>query len=138
MKIRLALFLLPIIAASCHSYTCEDLPDAFTSIEDGIQRVKASTYHFTDSLTLSDTSLAYTYEVDSWIVSANYYSCDGEKGYLIFHVSRGTNYIRKDIPIKLWNGLKKAPAKGPYYDSYIKNKFSGINLASEINYQISN
>ncbi len=131
---RLVALLLPLIlAASCHSYTCKDLPDGFDSVDEAIQRVKSSTFNYTDKFTLSDTSLAFTADVVSWITSANYYSCDGRKGYLIYHVSRGSDYIRIDIPIELWKGLKDTSAKGPYYDRYIKDKCSGITIIKEVN-----
>jgi hypothetical protein len=132
MKRQAVLLLTLISTASCHSYTCKDLPDAFPSGEAAIQRIKTSTFRFVDEFTLSDTSLAFTAEMLSWITRANYYSCDGKRGYLIYRLTRGSDHIRQNIPIELWKGLKDTSAKGPYYDRYIKDKYHGITVLLEL------
>ncbi len=136
MKLYVALSLLLILATSCHSYTCRDLTDRYSSSEEKIERIKGSTFRFTDEFKLSDTSSAWTSEVMSWITSANYYSCDGEKGYLIFNVSRGSTYVRNEIPIGIWKGLKETSAKWDYYDRHIKDKYHSGTIV--IKHQISN
>ena len=60
----------------------------------------------------------------SWITSANYYSCDGKKGYLIYTTNRGYQYIHKGVPIEVWEEFKNAPSKGSYYNQNIKHSFT--------------
>ena len=118
------LLLILVIITSCHSYTCNNLPDTFSSVDEAIQNVKKSTFHFTDEIKISDSVSAWVPDMFSWITSANYYSCDGGKGYFIYNTNRGTTYIRKGVPLEVWNGFKETSSKGHYFDRYIREKYS--------------
>jgi hypothetical protein len=61
-------------------------------------------------------------EVDSWLVSAHYYSCNSESGFLIVKGSKKA-FIHQNVPLMVWQSLKSANSKGGYYNFYIKNKF---------------
>ncbi len=120
-----------IIESSCHSYTCNNLPDSFPSYEGAIQRVKNCTFRFKDEIKISDSSSAWVPDMFSWITSANYYSCDGKNGFFIYNTSRGTTYIRQGVPLEVWNGFKNTFSKGSYFNRYIKEKY-GISILVEV------
>jgi hypothetical protein len=122
-KILTILLLIIVTTTSCHSYTCNKLPDIFTSYDGAIQLVKTSTFQFIDDVKISDSSSAWVPDRFSWITSANYYSCDGGKGYFIYNTNRGTTYIHQGVPIEVWNGFKDTSSKGFYFDRYIKEKY---------------
>jgi len=62
-------------------------------------------------------------ESDSWMVSAGFYSCDGQNGYLVIH-SQKKDYIHSSVPVVVWEELKNANSKGGFYNFYIKDKYT--------------
>jgi hypothetical protein len=111
-------FLLLLLLASqlsSFSQDCKDLPSRYSSSSEAINRVKNSTFVVRDKLP-DDKSQK--------IVSANYYSCDGESGYLIYVTGRmARSYIHTQVPKKIWLEFKNAVSSEAYYDRNIKDKY---------------
>jgi hypothetical protein len=112
MKTIFFLFLIGITPV-CYSQTCNQLPTSFNSYKEAVKRIETATFKISESVNTSKSS---------WIRSAHYYSCEGKLGYFIF--TTDTNkYIRKDVPIEVWNRFKAATSFGSFYDTYIKYKY---------------
>src|SRR6476659_2451330 len=114
MKTFLLLLLLGLQLNS-YSQDCKDLPSKYSSSSEAINRVKNSTFILRDKIP-DDKSPK--------IVSANYYSCDGEYGYIIYVVgNRARSYIHTQVPKKVWLEFKNAVSSEAYYESNIKGKY---------------
>ena len=98
----------------CHGQDCNKLPNVFTSYSRAITLVQNSTFKIQEAANTSGSS---------WITSANYYSCDGKTGFLIYTTNRGYQYIHKGVPVEVWKEFKNAPSKGTYYDYNIKHRY---------------
>lgn len=131
MKKYYKLLLSVLILGGCQSYTCDNMPEGFPSMDDAIQTVQKSSFKYTDEVKISDSSTARISEMFSWITWAKYYSCDNKVGYFTFTTSKGTMYIRKDVPIEIWKGFKNSPLKGVYFDRHINGKY-GISIVNEV------
>jgi len=112
MKNLVVLFFM-VLATSCQGQECEALPKSFASYSEALSKITDASYSIKDSV---DTSSS------SWISGANFYSCDGAKGFLILETSKN-NYIFKNVPIDLWNNFKEASSFGKFYSKYIRDKF---------------
>lgn len=60
--------------------------------------------------------------VESWLKSAQFYSCNDDFGFLIVK-SKKKSFVHQNVPSKIWASLKEANSKGGYYNFYIKNKY---------------
>jgi hypothetical protein len=100
---------------SCTGQHCKNLPTTFSSYSQAITLVQSSTFKVQETANTASSS---------WITSANYYSCDGKTGYLIYTTNRGYQYIHKGVPIEVWEEFKNAPSKGSYYNQNIKHSFT--------------
>ena len=85
----------------------------FKSYDEAISKVKETTFKLSESF---DTNKS------SWIRRASYYSCDGQKGYLIIETDQRP-YIHAGVPLSAWNGFKMASSFGSYYDHNIKGRY---------------
>lgn len=94
-------------------YDCDQISDIFSSYEEANQKISNANYRFKDFLITSKSS---------WIKGANFYSCDGEVGYLFLKTNNKT-YIHKQVPLSVWEQFKRANSYGKYYNSYIKNRY---------------
>lgn len=76
--------------------------------------------------TIESESFAKTEEItgdiDSWMVSAHYYSCNEDFGFLIVKGEK-KSFVHQNVPVAIWYTLRDARSKGGYYNFYIKNKF---------------
>lgn len=106
--------LLSVVVFYCNAQDCNKLPASFSSYSQAITLVQSSTFKIQEAANTSSSS---------WITSANYYSCDGKTGYLIYTTNRGYQYIHKEVPIEVWEEFKNAPSKGSYYDYKIKHRY---------------
>lgn len=59
----------------------------------------------------------------SWIVSAKYYSCDAQSGYLIYSTRKGHVYIHQGVPYRVWRGFVSASSSGVYYNNNVRGKY---------------
>ncbi len=103
-----------LISGAVKSQSCKDLPDKFYSYSQAISSMENSTFKLTDKL---------PYGKSSWIVSANYYSCDGSYGYLVYTTDKGKKYVHEKIPTRVWTEFKNAGSSGSYYVSNIKGRY---------------
>jgi hypothetical protein len=93
---------------------CKDLPASFKSYTEAISKIKEAKFKIKESANTSGSS---------WVTSANFYSCDGESGFLIYTTNKGYEYIHQGLPISIWNGFKNASSKGSYYNANIKRRY---------------
>ncbi len=112
-KILITVFALLFIANVCISQ-CNTLPSKFSSYSQAAKAINNTSFTTTDRLPDGKSS---------WISSANYYSCDGSYGYMIFTTAKGGKYIHEGVPVNVWNSFKNAPSSGSYYDYNIKNRY---------------
>ena len=113
MKVFL-ICLLSVISTVCLSQDCKNLPTSFSSYSAAITAVKNASFAISETANTTNSS---------WITSAEYYSCDGSKGYFIFSTNDGYEYIHKGVPISVWRGFKSAASKGTYYTQNIKGRY---------------
>ena len=111
MKIFLVLVFGYFICLSCNGQSCQNLPTIFTSYQSATNTVKSTTFEVEDNF----------YD-DSWITKVSYYSCDGNKGYMIMKTDRGKEYIFKNVEIEVWEAFKNADNKGRYYHTNLKGE----------------
>lgn len=93
---------------------CRDLPLKFNTYQEAISRIRNSNFVLKESLVVSNSS---------WISSAKYFSCDNQRGYLIYVTLNGREYIHDKVPVGIWQSFKRAESKGEYYIRHIKGKF---------------
>ncbi|SDX54981.1 KTSC domain-containing protein [Lutibacter oricola] len=66
-------------------------------------------------------------EYSSFIEEGSYYSnktgLGGASTYLVLNF-QGNQYIFKNVPYKVWKGLKEASSKGEFYNIYIRGRYS--------------
>jgi len=58
-----------------------------------------------------------------WIKRAEYYSCDGKKGYLILHLEKGQSYLHQNLPVSVWKEFVNASSYGSFYNKRIKENY---------------
>jgi len=92
---------------------CESIPSRFSSYNQAITSVRSAKFRISESVNTSSSSV---------ITSANFYSCDAEKGFLIIGINNRP-YIHTGIPKKLWQAFKQASSFGSFYNTYIRNKY---------------
>lgn len=97
-----------------HTQSCKDLPDKFYSYSQAINAIQNATFKSTDNL---------PYGKSSWITSANYYSCDGITGYLVYTTDKGKEYVHEKVPVRVWTEFKNASSSGSYYVNNIKGRY---------------
>ena len=110
---KLILLLTAICITSCNAQNCNTLPKTYTSYADAVSKIINTTFSITDSVNTSSSS---------WITDANFYSCNDVKGFLVLETTK-TNYIFKNVPIRLWNNFKEAKSFGEFYSKNIRGKF---------------
>ena len=111
LTITAALFLI----ISCNkAQDCTKLPQTFSSYKEAIDQIKSSTFKYKDEANTSRSS---------WLISAKYYSCDGNTGYFIYITNKNYEYVHKGLPIDIWVKFKNATSLGSFYDTYIKHKY---------------
>ncbi len=114
--------IIPILILSCSLFfsacsqktNCELLPKQFSSYQEASKKIKSSSFKVNEKLNTAKSS---------WISSASYYSCDGEKGYFIF-VAKGKEYIHIGVPYAVWGQFKNAESFGSFYNKNLKHKFT--------------
>jgi len=109
--------LISILSISCNSQNCLELKNDFVSYEDAKELINTTDFTFSDKCNTSKKS--------SWILNAEYYSCDERMGYFLIK-TKNKIYIHKGLPKKLWNEFKSAESFGKFYNSKIKGKYQLI------------
>jgi hypothetical protein len=114
MKINFLVLGFLFFLLNCNSQPCTSLPAKFSSYSAAIAAITKIDFKYTDNLQTGKSS---------WIVTANYYSCDGKTGYIIYITTKGKKYIHEGVPKSIWLEFKTAPSSGSYYNFNIKNKY---------------
>lgn len=115
MFVNFSLLFLGLISfISCQTRSCDDLPEYFSSNNDAIAKIKAANFKVRDSI----SNLG-----GDWLMNAVYYSCDGEKGYIIYTLKSGSESYNPDIPLSIWKAFKNSASKDTYYDENIHKKY---------------
>ena len=113
MKVLISLLLLFSISFTSCSKPCNSFENKFTNYFVAEKIIKSTSFKLKDEVNTSNSS---------WILSANYYSCDGKLGYLIIGTFK-KDYIHKSVPIDIWEGFKNANSFGSYYNQFIKKRY---------------
>lgn len=115
MKIIVYIFIIStLISCSSKAQDCKNLQQTFSSYKAAIDKIRSTSFKFTDRLPSGKSS---------WITSANYYSCDGVSGYLIYTTKKAGQYIHQQVPLFIWQNFKNATSSGSYYDKNIKGRY---------------
>jgi len=93
---------------------CEQIPTSFESYQEAISYVRDATFKIEEGVT--------TYK-SSWIKRIEYYSCEGDTGYLIMTLKSSKEYIHKGLPIEVWKKFKVAESYGSFYNGKIKGRY---------------
>ena len=105
-----------LLSLSCSSQDCSELTKDFTSYEQAKKSINSASFIFSDKCNTSKSS---------WILGAEYYSCDNQNGYFFIRTKKKT-YIHKDLPKEIWKEVKNADSFGKFYNSKIKGKYQLI------------
>lgn len=100
----------------CAGQDCNKIPSNFSSYEQAKAFVQTSVFKIKETI---DTSKS------SWIRGATFYSCDGQKGFLLIKTDK-KDYIHQNVPIEIWREFKSASSFGSYYSNYIRGKYQLI------------
>lgn len=92
---------------------CAHNNTSWKSEKDAIEYIEHESFATTETVLV---------EEESWMESADFYSCNTDFGFLIVK-SKKKSFIHQNVPTKVWEALKGAHSKGGYYNFYIKNKF---------------
>ena len=116
MKAVLIFFLLVIVNISLLACpdNCDVSSTSWKSEKEAIDALEKEAFLFSES---------FKNESESWLLSASYYCCDGQNGYLVIH-SQKKDFIHSSVPLVVWQDLKNANSKGGFYNFYIKDKYT--------------
>jgi len=114
--IKYFLFVFVFISSSCNSQNCKELEGNFSNYEQAKKSIESTNFTISDKCNTSKSS---------WILGAEYYSCDKQTGYFFLRTNKKT-YIHKDLPKELWNEFKNADSFGKFYNGKIKGKYQLI------------
>lgn len=112
---KLLLFFVLVLqlgSISCKGQSCHNLPTDYSTYSMAVDAVKTASFQIEDS-----------FISDSWIRKCSYFSCDGEKGFLIIKMERKSKeYIYKNVEYSTWRNFKDSESKGEFYNQYLKGK----------------
>ena len=94
------------------SLSCNNLGN-FSFYDNATRRIRSSDFEYED--------VVYTTS-SSWINKAEYYSCDGSKGYFIITMG-DKEYTYDEMPRQVWTSFKNASTHGSFYSSRIKGSY---------------
>ncbi len=96
---------------------CQKTNYKFSNYGEVIHLIEKTDFTFSDKCNTKKSS---------WIVSAEYYSCDSKKGFFILKTKKGAIYIHQNLPKNLWYQFKSTKSFGKFYNKKIKNKYQLI------------
>lgn len=115
MKKILLLFVCVALFMACKSKTdCSEISGTYSNFEDARKEITKANYPVKHILSTPESS---------WIKRIEYYSCDGQEGYLIIYTTRSEEYIHSHVPIAIWDELSTSKSKGSYYNSNLVNRY---------------
>lgn len=112
-KILIITFISIFLLWSCRQKNCAHLSNNFLSYEEAKEKIKSTDFKIKEDITLNS----------SWLKGADFYSCDGNIGYLIIQTET-KDYLHAQVPKTLWEEFKYANSPGEFYNKKIKNKFT--------------
>jgi hypothetical protein len=112
-KLLCIICLASLLCFGCHHANCNNIPAEFSGYDEAIADVRNATFDLVDSVNTSESS---------FVTGANYYSCDGQTGFLIVGL-KGREYIHKDVPIQTWQQFKQATSFGEFYAEFIRGRY---------------
>jgi hypothetical protein len=95
------------------STNCDSLNLPLISFKEAVKMIENSSFRFQQQFKISRTY---------GVMNAKYYSCDGEKGFLIMKVDK-VNYLYLDVPKTTWDLLIKSPDINALYDQEIRTGY---------------
>ena len=110
------IFLLIIFSCSKEKQNiseCTEITTPFKTYSEAKNTVQSIDFKYTDEV---DTSKS------SWIRGAQYYSCEGETGYLVYQTDK-KEYIHQQVPVEVWEEFKNAESFGSFYNENLKHKY---------------
>ncbi len=113
MKKHILTIIIVAFSITAYSQNCNEIGNKFYNYQQAIKLIKTSDFAFTDKCNTSKSS---------WIIKAEYYSCDDKKGFFIIQTKRKT-YIHKNLPKRIWYQFKNATSFGKFYNAKIKKKY---------------
>ena len=116
MKIYLLYLLFSIIALnfnSCDTQNCVELNGDFQNYKQAKNVITKTDFNYSDQIITSKSS---------WILKADFYSCNNVNGYFLLSTKSKT-YIHKGLPMEVWLNFKKASSFGTFYNKNIKDKY---------------
>jgi len=116
----LSLLLITSFTMHVQAQDCGDLPTRFDTYQAAINAIRSADFKYTDELPAGSSS---------YISTAEYFSCDGNFGYLICTTTKGGGYIYENIPKDVWAEFKNADSKGTYYEKQLKSKYKLLQSA---------
>lgn len=118
MKLNLFRFLLLVLLTgslqSCQSQSCTDwIGNRFSNFQEAEKTIRVSKFGYQDKLNTTKSS---------WIVKAEYFSCDKESGYLLISTEK-KSYLFEAVPVQVWQNFKKADSYGKFYNREIRGRY---------------
>jgi hypothetical protein len=104
--------ILLLLFVSCKSQDCSTLSENFKSYESALSIIESTDFNMYE---VCDTSKS------SWILGADFYSCDRQNGYFLIKTKKKT-YIHKDLPIETWNDFNKRYSSQAFHSIYYSRK----------------
>ncbi|UYW01508.1 KTSC domain-containing protein [Flavobacterium agricola] len=114
MKKILFIFVLAFCILSCGKKGCESLQSKYESQPEAVKEIRTADFALKDVLTTANSSS---------IKRIEYYSCDGNQGYLIVYNLSGDVKLHRDVPVSIWEGLKSSEFMRNYYNDNIKDEY---------------
>lgn len=117
---RLSLFIVLIFVGlyfNSQKSNCSDILENWDSEIEAISCIENTNFKTAESVNPEESP---------WMKSAHYYTCDDEYGHLIIKCD-GKSIIHKNVPISVWQSLKKAEFVWIYYNIYVRDKYKMTN-----------
>jgi hypothetical protein len=114
MKNLFFLFIFSLTVLSCGKKGCETLKDQYASQPEALKAIRAADFEVKDTHTTANSSS---------IKRIEYFSCDGQTGYLVVYNLSGDVLLHRNVPLNIWDGLKSAEFMRNYYNDNVKDKY---------------
>lgn len=111
-SLKLVLIIVCFTQISC-VWDCESLVKEKSTYFDAVSDIRRSNYLYEDGF-LSPES--------SWILGAEFYSCNYSDGYMIIQTSGG-DYLYSNVPRDIWKDFKMSDSKGRFFHEHIKGRY---------------
>ncbi|MEZ4908985.1 MAG: hypothetical protein R2771_15405 [Saprospiraceae bacterium] len=95
------------------SSDCNNVPHMFPNFKYAQNYIRSLDWNLIDNV---------KFDGNSWILGAEYYSCDEITGYFIIKAAH-KSYIHDSLEVELWNRFKKTSEPGRYYNNYLRGKY---------------